>query len=190
MSETLTGRHALSGGEPERPDPGMPLTDPDAPLQEALEPPLAVPPPGPASTEHVTCPECGTAATVALTRRDAADFCAQCDYPLFWTPNKVVLDVGATAVDSLRRLPGTSGRVTVGSLACPHCAESNLLSAELCVRCGGLMHPPAPEPVVVTPPPPPPPEPEPTRTPLWVWILGGTTLLLLVALVVYFVATR
>jgi hypothetical protein len=184
VSETLTGRHVSSGDDPEQPD--LPVDIDDQPT-EALAPPLAVPTPTDAPAEQVTCPECGTVAMVALTRRESGDFCVTCDFPLFWTPSKVALDRGDTAGDSLRRLPGTSGRVAVGSIACPHCAEGNPVTAELCLRCGGLMNPPTPEPVVVAPPPPPaPPDPEPERTPLWVWILGGTTLLLLVALVVYF----
>ena len=126
---------------------------------------------------------------VALTRRESDDFCRQCDYPLFWTPSKIVLDSGSTTGDSLRRLPGTSGRVMVASVPCPHCAEGNLLTAVLCARCGGDMNPPVPAPVVAAPPPPPPaPAPEPKQpVPWWVWALGGTTLLLLIALVVYFV---
>ncbi len=183
MSDTLTGRHVLSGDEPE-PGP-LPLYADEQPTQ-ALEPPLAVPTPTSAPDEQVTCPECGTVAMVALTRRESEDFCRSCDFPLFWTPSKVVLDSGSTAGDSLRRLPGTSGRVTVGSIECPTCSEGNVVTAETCVRCGGPMVLP-PEPVVVVPPPPPPPAPEPVqRTPLWVWILGGSTLLLLIALVVYF----
>jgi hypothetical protein len=82
--------------------------------------------------------------------------------------------------------------VTVASRTCPHCAEGNLITAELCARCGGLMDPPppAPEPVYVAPPPPAP-EPEPGRgLPLWAWVLGGLTLVLFMALVVSFFASR
>lgn len=192
MSETLTGRHALSGDEP---DDGRPVEPDDATraMEPALQPPLAVPVPGPATEQQVTCPECGTVAMVALSRRESADFCARCDFPLFWTPTQVVLDSGGGSGESLRRLPGASGQAVVASTACPHCAEGNAITAVVCVRCGGLMNPPPPEPepVVVAPPPPPAPEPEPERSlPLWVWLAGGVTLLLLMALVVYFFATR
>lgn len=189
MSETLTGRHVRSGDEPERMATALEI---DEQPTETLAPPLGVPVPTDAPAEQVTCPECGTVAMVALTRRESADFCVSCDFPLFWTPSRVLLDTGDTTGESLRRLPGTSGRATVGSATCPHCAEGNLLTAEVCVRCGGLMDPPAPEPVVEAPPPPPPaPAPEPqATTPLWVWILGGATLLVLVALIAYVVATR
>ena len=195
MSETLTGKHVYSGDGPRQdsdvsePDPLASEGEVDDQPTAALEPPLAVPTPGPATEERVTCPECGTVAMVALTRRESADFCEECDYPLFWTPSKVVLDTAATAGESLRRLPGASGRTVVASIPCPHCAEGNLLTAEVCIRCGGLMNPPAPAPVVVAPPPPPAPEPEPAPgTPLWVWLVLGATLFLLVALIVYFIA--
>lgn len=191
MSDTLTGKHVLSGEEPDGAGLSAQETFVDDQPTASLAPPLAVPTPTYAPEEQVTCPECGTVAMVALTRREADDFCVQCDYPLFWTPSKVVLDTGSTSGDSLRRLPGTSGRVMVGSAPCPHCAEGNLLTAAVCARCGGLMNPPAPAPVVVAPPPPPPPAPAPkARTPLWVWLVAGSTLLLLVAMVVYFFATR
>ena len=197
MSDTLTGKHVLSGDEPDdtgagEPRPPFPVGQgvDDQPTQ-SLAPPLAVPTPTSAPEEQVTCPECGTVAMVALTRRESGDFCVQCDYPLFWTPSKIQLDSGNTAGESLRRLPGTSGRVMVGSTPCPHCAEGNLLTAEVCARCGGLMNPPAPAPVVAAPPPAPAPVPEPKKPiPWWVWALGGSTLLLLIALVVYFVTSR
>ncbi len=191
MSETLTGRHVLSGEEPEGPSVPGDESATQA-MEPALEPPLAVPTPGAASEQQVTCPECGTVAMVALSRRESTDFCARCDYPLFWTPSKIVLDSGQSSGESLRRLPGTSGRVTVASRPCPHCAEGNLITAEVCARCGGLMDPPPePEPVVVVAPPPPAPEPEPERgLPWWAWIVGGLTLLLFMALVVYFFASR
>ncbi|WP_156391219.1 MULTISPECIES: hypothetical protein [unclassified Nocardioides] len=196
MSETLTGKHMSSGEGPQGSTPGsaqdatasMPVPGDDQ-ATTSLAPPLAVPTATGAPEEQVTCPECGTVAMVALTRREADDFCVQCDYPLFWTPSKIVLDSGTTSQESLRRLPGTSGRALVGSVPCPHCAEGNLLTAELCSRCGGLMNPPAPAPVVAAPPPPPAPAPEPTTpVPWWIWAVGGTTLLLLIALIVYFVS--
>ena len=49
----------------------------------------------PAATETITCPECGTIATVTLNRRDSSDFCRNCDYPLFWTPSRVLTDANA-----------------------------------------------------------------------------------------------
>ncbi|MXG88817.1 hypothetical protein [Nocardioides flavescens] len=139
--------------------------------------------------EVVTCPECGTRSQVALNRRRSQDFCPRCDYPLFWTPSTILTDGDAADQASLRRLPGTAGRVTVASRTCPHCSESNQLTALTCVRCGGLMDPPAPEPVFVAPTPAPvvEPEPEPRRTPWWMWIGGVLTLLVLIALIVYLV---
>ena len=199
MSETLAGRHALSGGDPEDVGAsGVPtgaFVDPDGDtrsMEPPLQPPLAVPAPGPTTEHQVTCPECGTVAMVALSRRESDDFCARCDFPLFWTPTKIVLDSSGGSGESLRRLPGTSGQAVVASLACPHCSEGNPITAVTCARCGGLMNPPPPEPEpVVVAPPPPPPAPEPERTlPWWAWVAGALTLLMLMALVVYFFATR
>ena len=132
----------------------------------------AAPPP---DTEYLTCPECGTGATVTLNRRLSEDFCRKCDYPLFWTPSAVVLDRGGLGDDSLRRLPGTTGRALIASVPCPHCSELNPVTAESCVRCGRPLHvkaeaAPPPKPVYMPEPEPwyePPPEP---GTPLWVWV--------------------
>lgn len=143
-----------------------------------------------ATSEFVTCPECGTSASVTLNRREAADFCRSCDYPLFWTPTVVLRNYPGSTEDSLRRLPGTVGRATVASLSCPHCAEPNAVSATVCVRCGGLLHPveelppPPLEPVYV----PPPPEPvyvEPERgAPWWVWLIAGLVVAAVIAFIV------
>lgn len=138
--------------------------------------------------ERVVCPECGTAAVITVNRRDSADFCKQCDFPLFWTPSAVIRDASMRTNDeSLRRLPGTVGRVTVASLPCPHCAEPNLLSAQTCVRCGLPMRleaPPAPERVYVAPPPMEPVlEPE-KGVPWWVWAAIAIILAATIALIV------
>ncbi len=203
--DPLVGKHALSsdgpppGGDamdaPESPTAVATATAPDLPIEEqpdstADDPEVPIEP-----RDQVTCPECGTVGVVALTRRDATDFCQKCDYPLFWTPARIMLGTDQVSEDSLRRLPGTGGRVTVGSIPCPHCSEANTLTAQVCVRCGGLMNPPPPpepepepepEPVVELPPPPPP-EPSPS-TPWWVWVVGAATVLLLIALMTYLVA--
>lgn len=141
---------------------------------------------------EVTCPECGTVATIAVNRREAEDFCRRCDFPLFWTPAAIVLDTSSgPSSEALRRLPGTAGRVTVGRLACPHCAEMNPVTETHCLRCQGDLHPPIPPapqaPVAL--PPPPAPEPEPvTKTPWWVWAGIALTVAVFVALVVYLIA--
>jgi hypothetical protein len=164
--------------------PAPSLAPSPAPSPAPAAAPDAAPQPAPQaapSTELVTCPECGTSAVATLNRRDAADFCRTCDFPLFWTPSTVLRDPAAdSAADALRRLPGTVGRATVAALPCPHCSEPNQLSAQVCVRCGLSMHveapPPPPEPVYVPPPPAPvhaAPPPEPARTPWWVWLLVG-----------------
>lgn len=140
--------------------------------------------------ELVNCPECGATQQVQLNRRDASDFCSQCDFPLFWTPSRVERErAAASNGESLRRLPGTVGRSTLASAACPHCAELNLVSAVVCIRCGQLMHP-----VEAPPPPPPPPAPLPPPPvvevvpergiPWWVWALLGLGIAALITLVV------
>jgi hypothetical protein len=137
---------------------------------------------------EVLCPECGTAGTVAPTRRESADFCAHCDFPLFWTPAAVELDrhQGA-ATEALRRLPGTAGRVTVASTPCPTCAEANPIGSETCHRCGGpMVLAPVTQvvPVVAAPAPAPVSSPAPSGSPWWWWLVGGATLVALVALIV------
>jgi hypothetical protein len=112
-----------------------------------------------------------------------------CDYPLFWTPSQALYDRGGTLSDeSLRRLPGTVGRATVASLACPHCAEPNPVTGQLCVRCGLTLHPvaepPPPLPVYIPPPPAPVYVEEKSRVAWWVWALMIVVFLTTVVLVV------
>lgn len=172
----------INGGPVEAAPPAPPAAA--SPAAPASSPPVS---PSASAPERIICPECGTAAVVTLNRRDSSDFCRQCDFPLFWTPTAIVRDDAARLSDeSLRRLPGTVGRVTVASIPCPHCAEPNLLSAQTCVRCGLPMRvsapAPEPQPVVVAPPPV---EPEPEkRVPWWVWaaiaIIAAATIVLVV----------
>ncbi|MBV9823045.1 MAG: hypothetical protein JO144_12465 [Actinobacteria bacterium] len=153
--------------------------------------PAAAPARAPRVAHHpvaITCPECGAPATVELTRRDALDFCQRCDFPLFWSRDQVVVSEPLDRNDdSLRRLPGTLGRVVIASVPCPHCNEPNLPTASLCVRCGLSMQggtpPPPPRPVAV-------PLPEPAMEPLedepshWrLWLLVLVTVLLVAAIV-------
>jgi len=152
------------------------MTDPD---EQVLEP----------ATREVTCPECGHPARVTLNRRSATDFCARCDFPLFWIPSQVVLEDRGIG-DSLRRLPGAVGRQSVGTAACPACSEQNLLGADVCIRCGASMEPTvllqAP---LVAPPPAPEPEPvveaEPSRDWHWIVIASAVVGLVILAIVVY-----
>lgn len=143
----------------------------------------------PSTVESVTCPECGTTAHVTVNRRDAIDFCRNCDYPLFWTPSVIIRDFSGTADDSLRRLPGARGRAAIASVPCPHCAELNMVSAETCIRCGRPMRiVPELAPVVQAPPPeepvaPPPPKPD-NKVAWWVWVLLALGVAVLAALIV------
>jgi hypothetical protein len=129
------------------------------------------------TSEFVTCPECGTTAMVNLRRRESNDFCRNCDFPLFWTPSQVLLSRSDVGDDSLRRLPGTTGRAISASIACPHCAELNPVTAEICVRCGLSMQvraaaPPPPQPVYVAAPEPVYVAPQ-KHLPWWVWLIVG-----------------
>ncbi|WP_116948349.1 hypothetical protein [Jiangella endophytica] len=149
---------------------------------EPLDPPPAAVPAGPVAAtavgptpavgaaEPVVCPRCGTPGLVDLARRDAAGFCARCDYPLFWVVRQSAAGAADAGDDARRRLPGTVGAQTIASLPCPHCAEPNPPRAEVCLRCGRpMVVVPAPVPVavVVPPPPAPAPPPAPWYPPLW-----------------------
>lgn len=202
MTKPTNGTEALALAPDEAPTTqfAMPVIDAVAPVAPAapvapLAPVAPAAPAGPGAEqpaasepERIVCPECGTAAVITVNRRDSVDFCKQCDFPLFWTPSAVIRDGALRANDeSLRRLPGTVGRVTVASLPCPHCAEPNLLSAQTCVRCGLPMRvvaaAPVPEPVYVAPPPEPIEEPE-THVPWWVWAAIAIVLAATIALIV------
>lgn len=110
----------------------------------------------------IACPECGTPSAVALSRRDADNFCPTCDYPMFWARPQDRTDGPQGGVDdALRRSPGASGASLLTTVACPACRELNLSTARTCVRCHADMVPPlppepvpapAPEPVVVVQP--------------------------------------
>ncbi|ACV77455.1 hypothetical protein [Nakamurella multipartita] len=144
------------------------------------------------ATDVVTCPECGQLATVNMARRSADDFCRTCDFPLFWAKGTVIAPDGEESGASLRRLPGTVGRAATASLICPHCAEPNAPSAEICVRCALSLHPvdipepepqPEPEPIIVFEPDP---EPEPVPAPGfdWWWVVAGVMALVAIVLIV------
>lgn len=175
---------------------------------DAEEPPLLVrgyqPPPAAAlpeprtagATDVVTCPECGQLATVNMARRSADDFCRNCDFPLFWAKGTVITPEGQETGASLRRLPGTVGRAATASLICPHCAEPNAPSAEICVRCALALHPveipepePEPEPIIVFEPDP---EPEPQPAPRfdWWWVVAVVMAVIAVALIILLIVMQ
>jgi hypothetical protein len=184
VSSTIPGKHLGTADEPERTPAVVDVT-----AEVDTTPTTAVEVVVDAARREVTCPECGTVATISVNRREAQDFCRRCDFPLFWTPAAIVMDAASgPASEALRRLPGTGGKVTVGKLECPHCHESNPVTNSHCLRCSGDLHPvappPPPAPVVLAPPPEPEPEPV-KKTPWWLYAGIGLTLLVLVALVVY-----
>jgi hypothetical protein len=192
--EPAPAREALAAAEPAHAEPayGVPAhAEPaePAPAEPAVVPTVMAAAVPAAATEVITCPECGTTAMVTLNRREARDFCRQCDYPLFWTASRVLDDRSDPNDQALRRLPGTVGRATVASLTCPHCSEPNAVSAQTCVRCGLPMKiveaPPPPAPVYVAPPPAPVYVEEPEHgVPWWVWALIAIGLAATITLVV------
>jgi len=146
----------------------------------------------------IACPECGTPSPVHTDQRLATDFCPTCDYPLFWArPSVPPAGAAGRAEDALRRSPGASGDAVPATLACPACAELNVLLASHCVRCGADMDPPppppppappAPEPVVIVTPPPP---PEPCGHPrTWVVVLATAAVTVAVTLLVVWLVSR
>ena len=168
----------------EIPDPEMHGEPPSPPPDVVAAPRSTI-----VMRERVTCPECGATQEISLNRRDAADFCHSCDYPLFWAPALALRDSdGLLDGEGLRRLPGTAGRSTLAFATCPHCAELNPIMREECVRCGQPMHPvappPPPPPPVYVPPPPPPVVVEPEEAPWWAWALLGFTLVAIVVFII------
>jgi DNA-directed RNA polymerase subunit RPC12/RpoP len=135
---------------------------------------------------EVVCPTCNTTSRFDELSRDASCFCPTCDYPLFWArtvhfagPPKS-LEAGA-APAGRRRLPGTEGWAVHEKLLCPSCSEPNLLTGELCVRCGAELYPRPPLPAPKAPPPPPAPKASPAppvtlpprRRRWWPWVVAA-----------------
>lgn len=124
----------------------------------------------------IVCPECGLVTSMTSIRRAADEFCAHCDYPLFWAPTALPLVSGSVSSEAtLRRLPGAGGRMLIGTVVCPQCGELNPMTETHCIRDGFPLHAapePEPEPEPEPPPPPPPPAapPEP-RSWWWLWVV-------------------
>jgi hypothetical protein len=190
---------AVSAGDP-RPV-GSVVVDADEPplLTRGYRPPPAAAMPDrgtAAATDVVTCPECGQLATVNMARRSADDFCRNCDFPLFWAKGTVITPEGQDTGPSLRRLPGTVGRAATASFICPHCAEPNSPTAEICVRCALALHPveipepePEPEPIIVFEPDPQP-EPEPSPGFDWWWVVAGVMAVTAVVLIILLIVMQ
>lgn len=92
------------------------------------------------------CPGCGLVREVDRFQRTAGEFCARCDYPLFFAPaattrRTIGADERSDVERALRRLPGDRHRLLTES--CPACGERNPAGNVTCLRCGALLHPPA-----------------------------------------------
>jgi hypothetical protein len=159
-----------SPAPPIMPVPPAPPIMPDAVIPESLV--------------DTVCPSCGTSGAVDFGRRDSTAFCARCDFPLFWSRDRVVLAANGAADDrGLRRLPGTAGRTALASMLCPSCHEPNPATGVTCLRCGADLYPAAPEPVAVMPEPvvEPAPEPQP-RNRWWLpYLIAGVAAMLALA---------
>ena len=80
----------------------------------------------------IVCPECGQVSRFVAIRRAAEEFCAHCDYPLFWAPTAVAMATpGVSSATTLRRLPGAGGRQRIGTRVCHECGELNALERVL-----------------------------------------------------------
>lgn len=143
------------------------------------------------TTVDVTCPTCGTVSYFEELGRDASAFCRVCDYPLFWVRSvRLAVDGEDLGDTGLRRLPGTAGRVALATLDCPACTEPNPVTAIVCIRCGGQMHPePVTEQLIEVPPPPPPtvvlPEPVVVKRRIWPWVVAGVFTLAALGLLIW-----
>jgi hypothetical protein len=157
------------------------MEDPDLSAAARPEPQANI---APDVIVDVTCPSCATPARVNTTRREADDFCVQCEYPLFWAVERPAPTAASGLTDTgLRRLPGTAGRAVLAFLNCPVCTEPNPPASVHCSRCGSELRPAA---VVAVVEPEPVPEPVvelvPARRRNW-WVIGlaaATVLALLV----------
>ena len=122
----------------------------------------------------IVCPECGLVTSLTSIRRAADEFCAHCDFPLFWAPSALPLVSASESSDAtLRRLPGAGGRMVIGTIVCPQCGELNPLTETHCIRDGFPLHAlpePEPEPLPEPPPPLPAPEPPPPEPRSWWWL--------------------
>lgn len=124
----------------------------------------------------IVCPGCSRITRLVAVRRAADEFCAHCDFPLFWAPTAVTVGAAIEGSDTaLRRLPGAGGRQRLGNKVCPDCGELNPIDATNCLRCDADLNPRIEPPAPPPPPPPPPPEPEPVEVsmpPWWPWSVG------------------
>ncbi len=62
----------------------------------------------------VECPGCGATYELSRVQKTAAEFCAGCDYPLFWATRRAPIDEAETNASeglapTLRRRPGAAG---------------------------------------------------------------------------------
>ncbi len=203
ITAVVTTSPAPPDVEPEREPTSEPVLD-TLPTLPTL--PLAgtAPPPDPrlhsatvGDDVQVRCPNCETVWEGSDLRPHAQWFCGKCDYPLFWAlpPKADAMTGGPDGDGALARLPGTDGRETLSSLACPHCGERNPPDPTRdCLRCGlslTVRHDVVVEPEVITivqtqvlPPLPP------RKRRVWPWLVAAVVVTVAIATLVYIVILR
>lgn len=153
------------------------------------------------SLRPITCPGCGAARSIEVFHRTAGEFCAACDYPLFWSPEARRLARQVTTGSGLDRLapsdlavdPSARPGGGIAIIDCPVCAEPNPWAAEHCLRCDAELRPAAPPPIEPEPQPEPVVAPELAPSPWWARIdvpLVAGLIMLQVMLAVLVVAAR
>ncbi|MGH9038606.1 MAG: hypothetical protein ACRDZ3_00065 [Acidimicrobiia bacterium] len=91
--------------------------------------------------QTIICPSCATARTVTRLSWSADEFCARCDFPLFWAPGAYEAST-AVAVEEPEPAP-VAAPATVWpppGEACPTCGKINAEDALYCNRCATPMN--------------------------------------------------
>jgi hypothetical protein len=149
--------------------------------------------------DRIECPSCGAVTSLPPMQRTAEEFCASCDFPLFWArrdeepgPSEEETAEERAHAAVVRRRPGAAGRQVLVGESCPVCSELNTPDAVFCHRCGADMRPaPPPLPTPAAPEEPAAPDQVPvaesSAPPLWlVAAVGVLAALLTVQLMVLF----
>ena len=94
----------------------------------------------------IECPQCHTVHQGDVSGRAAADFCPQCDYPLFFAPESAVEDGPGDAFVPAAEAATATANVATGpppavvddeeQRICTACLAANPLEAVFCGRCG------------------------------------------------------
>lgn len=76
----------------------------------------------------ISCPRCARQTTLSTPmQRSADEFCAECDFPLFWAPASDRAESGSGELRDTERLPDAS---------CARCGMDNPVGSRFCNVCG------------------------------------------------------